>query len=242
MSFALHLRESLDQRQSQVEREFAAGANLRTILTRYLTTVEDAADTELLTSILLLDASGKRLRHAAGPRLPQSYCEAIDGGEIGPAAGSCGTAAYVGHAIYVIDIETDPLWAHYRDVALEHGLRACWSTPIFDEDHGILGTFAIYHPTCRSPTREEVQAIAIITDRVAEAITLSRRQSPGPFAALRLPEELVAIRDRLDGNAASLRRLTTMSNRAEVMAGLKAVAEDCREVLSVLQGWSGRPN
>ena len=28
------------------------------------------------------------------------------------------------------DIASDPLWEDYRDVALKHGLRACWSTPI----------------------------------------------------------------------------------------------------------------
>jgi len=30
----------------------------------------------------------------------------------------------------VRDIATDPLWADFRDLALAHGLRACWSTPV----------------------------------------------------------------------------------------------------------------
>jgi hypothetical protein len=56
----------------------------------------------------------------------------------------------------VTDIATDPLWADYRDIALPHGLRACWSTPIFDEGHEVLGTFAIYHLATGAPTAEEI--------------------------------------------------------------------------------------
>jgi len=37
--------------------------------------------------------------------------------------------AYLGRPVYVTDIATDPLWAAYKDYALPHGLRSCWSTP-----------------------------------------------------------------------------------------------------------------
>ena len=40
MVFALQLRESLDERHGQLEQDFAAGDNLRTILTRYLLAVD----------------------------------------------------------------------------------------------------------------------------------------------------------------------------------------------------------
>ena len=73
---------------------------------------------------------GKHLRHGAAPSLPQPYMEAIDGAEIGPCAGSCGTAAFTAAPVFVSDIAEDPLWADFKDVALPHGLRACWSIPI----------------------------------------------------------------------------------------------------------------
>ena len=83
-----------------------------------------------LSSILLLDPTAGCLRHGAAPSLPLKYTEAIDGIAIGPSVGSCGTAAYRAQPVIVSDIATDPLWADYRDLALAHGLRACWSTPI----------------------------------------------------------------------------------------------------------------
>jgi GAF domain-containing protein len=172
MPFALQLEESLRHRESQVPTEFEQGDALGLILTRYLLSVEAEADSFILTSILLLD--GTQLRHGAAPTLPAAYCEAINGSEIGPAAGSCGTAAFLGRPIYVTDIATDPLWADYRDLASPHGLRACWSTPIFDEDHRVLGTFAIYHLATGAPTAEEISAISTITDHVSRAILWSR--------------------------------------------------------------------
>ena len=174
MIFAAALHDSLKDRSFRASAEFARGETLETVLDRYLRTVESMADTVLLTSILLLDPDGKRLRHVAAPSLPQSYCEALDGTEIGPAVGSCGTAAYLGRAIYVTDIEVDPLWSDYRHLALPHGLRACWSTPIRIADDVVIGTFAIYHLTARSPIREEVDAIGMISGHVARAIEWAR--------------------------------------------------------------------
>ena len=172
MAFALQLKDSLRQRESQYPSEIQSGDGLGLILTRYLLTIEAEADDYILTSILLVD--GKHLRHGAAPSLPEAYCRAIDGLEYGPCAGSCGTAAHFGHPVYVTDIATDPFWADYKGLALEHGLRACWSTPIFDEDHKILGTFAIYHLVPRGPSEEEIEAIGEITQSVAQAIAWSR--------------------------------------------------------------------
>jgi len=73
----------------------------------------------------------------------------------------------------VTDIASDSLWVDYRAVALEHGLRACWSTPICDAVGAVIGTFAIYHLTPRSATHDEVAAIERITEHVARAISWS---------------------------------------------------------------------
>jgi hypothetical protein len=175
MTFALLVEDSLKLRENYVAAELASGDTLGDVLSRDLRAVEAAADVEMLTSILLLN--GTRLWHGAAPSLPPSYCSPIDGAEIGPRAGSCGTAAFFGRPVYVTDIDTDPLWADYREHALGHGLRACWSTPIFDDQAAVIGTFAIYHLTPRAPTLEEVKAIQMITGHVARAIVWSNRSS-----------------------------------------------------------------
>jgi hypothetical protein len=151
------------------------------------------SDSEILTSVLLLSADGKHLTHGAAPSLPQSYREAIDGSEIGPSAGSCGTAAYSGEPVYVTDIANDPRWAAYKELALPLGLRACWSTPIRHAGGDVLGTFAIYHRSLGGPTRDELNSIDIITDNVAKAIAWSRRPNTGLLGSEVLPRQVAAL-------------------------------------------------
>lgn len=182
MPFALQLREMLRFCEKLVPAEFAKGEPLESVLDRHLMAVEVNADSDMVTSILLLE--GTTLHHGAAPRLPRAYVGAIDGLQIGPAEGSCGTAAFHGRPIYVSDITNDPLWEKYRDLALGHGLRACWSTPIHNEDGRVIGTFAIYHKRPRSPTKDEVESIKMITGHVARAIMWYR----GPEYQVPLPE------------------------------------------------------
>lgn len=146
-----------------------------TALNDLVADLEARGNRAFVASILFLDA--KCLRHAAGPSLPAHYLKAIDGLEIGPAAGSCGTAAYCGHPIYVSDISADPLWANWPDLKrmlFQVGLRACWSVPIMS-DGKVLGTFAIYHREPRGPTATERNLIAEGA-RSAEAILTSKLQ------------------------------------------------------------------
>ena len=52
----------------------------------------------------------------------------------------------------VSDIQNDPLWHQYKEIAKQYNLAACWSKPILSsDDHRVLGTFAIYYSTIREP-------------------------------------------------------------------------------------------
>ena len=109
---------------------------------------------EALASVLLLE--GDRLRHGAAPDLPEEYNRTIDGMQIGPMVGSCGTAAYRNDTVIVSDTATDPLWEVGRDLVFRFDLRACWSIPIRGRQGEVLGTFAVYYRTPRAPQPQEV--------------------------------------------------------------------------------------
>ena len=138
--------------------------------------VEDSSHTGVLGSILLLDPDGRHLRHGAAPSLPKPYIDAIDGAEIGPCAGSCGTAVFRGKPVFVSDIESDPLWADYKAVALPNGLRACWSTPIVTSGPKVLGTFAMYHREPREATVHDLVLVDLVTNTAALVIDRKRAQ------------------------------------------------------------------
>ena len=131
----------------------------------------------MLGSILLIDKQGLHLHHGAAPSLPPEYMAAIDGSAIGPSVGSCGTAAYRKEPVFVKDIAEDPLWKDHRALALPHGLRACWSTPIFDAQRCLLGTFAMYYRQPALPEPEHLRLIEMATHIAAIAICRHRFQA-----------------------------------------------------------------
>jgi len=139
-------------------------------------TVEEWSSTGVLGSILVLDQDGRHLRHGAAPSLPDGYNEAIDGVEIGPSVGSCGTAAFTRKPVFVADIATDPLWSDFRELALSHGLRACWSVPILTGGGEVLGTFAMYHREPRQPTEQDLQLVQVVTRTAALIINRERAE------------------------------------------------------------------
>jgi PAS domain S-box-containing protein len=100
-------------------------------------------------SILLVDSNGTQLRHAAAPSIPLGYMQWIDGRAIAREESPCASAAHIKEPVIAIDFESDDRWPEeYRALALSHGLRACWSSPILSQAGAVLGTFALY---CREP-------------------------------------------------------------------------------------------
>src|SRR3569833_3516348 len=128
---------------------------LRRMLDALVTLIEHQSPS-MRCSILLLDTDGVTLRHGAAPRLPQHYCDAIDGLRIGPTVGSCGTAAFHRRTTLVSDIAPDELWKDFRGLALPIGLRACWSAPVVASNGDCLGTFAMYYDEPRTPSPAEL--------------------------------------------------------------------------------------
>ena len=132
--------------------------------------VIEEQSTGLLCSVLLLEADGIHLRHAAAPGLPEDHVRALEGIAIGLQVGPRGMAACQKEPVIVSHILTDPLWAGYRELAARHGLRACWSTPILSTTGQVLGTFAMYHRAARSPNSQELQLLKRATRLAAFAI------------------------------------------------------------------------
>ena len=75
------------------------------------------------------------------------------------------------------DIATDPLWERWRAVALEHGLRACWSAPILSRAGAVLGTFAMYYRAPREPSQPELDLIRVAATFAGIAIERTREDA-----------------------------------------------------------------
>ena len=142
-----------------------SGAPLEQVLGTLVRAAEAYSEEAILVSVLL--AQDGHLRHGAAPSLPQAYCAAIDGMATGPNAGSCGTAAHFNKEVIVSDIATDPLWRDFKELALPHGLRSCWSQPIRSPGGAVLGTLACYRRDVHVPAPAEKETMALLVNTAA---------------------------------------------------------------------------
>ena len=161
--------ERFDAGQREILADIAEHRPLAESLERIARLHEDL-NPGALCSILLTDADGTHLVHGAAPSLPAEYNSAMDGQEIGDNRGSCGTAMSRGERVIVADIAHHPYWAAYKDLALAHGLRACWSTPVLDSRGGVIGSFAVYYRKVRVPDADELASIDRMLSVTAIAI------------------------------------------------------------------------
>lgn len=153
--------------QTAVMEDLTAGAVLSTVLDSVVRALEDLMP-GTRCSILLLDDGGA-LRHGAAPTLPAEYSAAIDGLEPGPSAGSCGTAVHLGEPVIAVDVTTDPRWERFRTLAVPHGLRSCWSSPIRCRG-SVVGSFAVYHDVPYEPDERDTELVRRFTHLASLAV------------------------------------------------------------------------
>nr|WP_245399237.1 GAF domain-containing protein [Pseudomonas syringae] len=145
--------------------------------------VEALSTSRFLGSILLLSEEGQQLQHCSGPGLPGAYRDAVEGFVIAPSASSSSTASFQEEPVVMSDIAHDPLWAGFRELAIGHGLHACWSTPIRSARGDVLGTFVMYHHEPREPLSADIEIVDFVVQTVGLVVHRARAK-----AAIRVSE------------------------------------------------------
>ena len=155
----------------------ADGYSMPGILETLCQLVESTA-TGCHCSVMLVDTSGTRLEHGVAPSLPASFIDAINGRPVGIDSGPCAMAAYLNRQVITTDIARETRWAAgaWCPMALAHGLRSCWSTPISSAAGKVLGAFAIYYAQPRTPTAKDQALIDQFTHIASIAIERQRSQ------------------------------------------------------------------
>ena len=161
--------ELIENMRRFILEKIASPDPLETVLAEIATLIEQEDGTSLC-SILLLSPDGQHLLNGAAPSLPGFYNDAIHGVAIGEGVGSCGTAAATRKRVIVSDINTHPYWAPFKTLALQAGLQSCWSEPIITANDRLLGTFAIYHHSPRTPSPYSIRLIEFAAETTALAI------------------------------------------------------------------------
>ena len=149
----------------------ASGSSLDHVLTSLCRFVEyTAADCKC--GIYLIDWNGPTFHTGAAPSLPATFNNALEGLSVTASAGPCGLAALTKSQVIAEDFESNPHWQDslIRPLALRHGIRAQWSTPVCSRDGSVLATFAVFQDHPASPNQFHQDLIAQVTHIASIAI------------------------------------------------------------------------
>ncbi len=195
--------------QAQVLEPMVRNAPLKQVLETLCESIEKLTPGSM-AAVLLSNADHSMLGNGVSLSLPPTYGAALDQLPIGPDHGSCGTAAFLGEPVLVTDIQQDPRWARYRELAREHGIGACWSAPFFSRNDTVLGTFSLSYSQPHSPGVREreilaraskLATIAVEHDRAEREATAGRERYRHIFDAVPVSlweQDYSRIKTRLD--------------------------------------------
>jgi PAS domain S-box-containing protein len=221
--------ETLLAGENRVLEMTAKGSSLESILEALCRVVEQTAS-GCYCSVIVIDPTGSKIELAVAPRLPSSYNDRFPGTPVDREGGPCTEAARRKAQVIVPDVASDTKWDKYgwRTAALDHGLRACWSTTILASNGLVLGTFAIYWREPRRPTECHQKTIEQITHLAAVAIERKRNE-----AALQESEERFRlIVDTIPGF------VCTLSATGEVELVNRQVLEYFGKTTEELKNWA----
>ncbi|MCM3731128.1 EAL domain-containing protein [Fictibacillus nanhaiensis] len=167
--------ESLLIGQKLILEMIAKGSSLQDVF-KAISLNFEAAMPQSEVCIHLANERNRRLEYAYSANLPESFIQDIHQIEISPAEESCGRAAFTYKPVILADIEKDLKNQKKKQMALAHGVRACWSHPILSSSNQLLGILAVYFKKTSVPNDKEWGTMEAFTHLAGLAIEQKQKE------------------------------------------------------------------
>jgi diguanylate cyclase (GGDEF)-like protein/PAS domain S-box-containing protein len=139
---------------------------------------------DTICSIQLVHQEKNVLRSEVSHGLPDSFLDALGDIPIASDKGACGSAAYYKALTITPDIERDPRFDDYREIMRDFHFEAVWSTPVFSAAGDVVGTFALYFRTTRTPLDYEIEFMESAAQIAGIALDVSERETARQLAQI----------------------------------------------------------
>jgi len=192
------LRENESWMNGQIEAFQAAmnGRPLSKSLQPLIDTIVRHTNGEARAAFYIISPGCKDLRHLVG--MSESYAADTK---------ACGLAMHTEKNVITVDVEEDPKWKPFIQIARKYNYRACWSFPVKIKGATALGTLSLYFQHPREPVARELELAALLTHAASIIISrnLEHHERAQAEKALRKREKelkmLIRLREEFIGNA-----------------------------------------
>ena len=142
-------------------------------------------------SVVLVDPACTHLEAGAGPSLPAGLTNPMIDRPVHADTGPCAMAVFLNEQVITSDLASETRWHAWCPMAMAHGMRACWATPISSATGAVLGAFAVYYGEPRTPTTQERALI----DQFTHIASIAIDRAQGDAALKRSEARKAAILD-----------------------------------------------
>ncbi len=161
--------------QGRILEEIAMGVSLPVILDSICREIEIMVPSAVAT-VMKLNEDNCSLSLVAGPSALGGIRQAFEHIPLGIGNGSCGSAAFSGQGEFVENTYSDARWENIRDIAIQFGLKSCWSMPVIGIEGIAIGTVAISQLKPCSPNGFQTQILESMSSLAGLAMQNDHRR------------------------------------------------------------------
>lgn len=133
--------------------------------------VHEETGGEAHTAFYLANEPGAQLHPVRGAgTMTDAYLDEVDGFRTGTDSQASGLAVPTGEPVITADVETEPRWTPWVEIARAYHYRGCWSFPIKTRQRQAVGTLVMYFQEPRAATPDDLALARIVTQTAAVLI------------------------------------------------------------------------
>lgn len=162
--------EALFRVYAEILEMVLASRPLSEIFNKIALTVESLAPVKTWCAIIRQSKSPPQLEFTAAPSIPEDFISSLHNLHLQGEDGTCCKVFKTGETVIVGDVLGDPEYKGFHELALNSGIHASWTTPVFGSSGTIIAIITVFYHQARKPTEKELKQVEDLRQLISLAI------------------------------------------------------------------------